>query len=147
MAKRGDGWTKKNEDIFFAVLAETCNVSAALRAADMSSGSAYARRQKYAEFRAKWALAVREGYARLELTLLDRAMNGTVKTVEKADGSIDRTTEYPNAVALALLRMHRESAAAAEMVHEPAAIEEVRARIVKKLGVVKARIEAEGVLE
>ncbi|MBB5685816.1 phage tail protein [Sphingobium boeckii] len=66
MGKRGDGWTRAKEDLFFALLAETCNVSAALRGAEMSSGSAYRRRLKCAAFRARWAEAVREGYAVFE---------------------------------------------------------------------------------
>ena len=93
------------------------------------------RVEYHAAFRAAWAEALAEAYRNLELMMLERAMNGTVKTVTRADGSIDRTHEYPNAIALTLLRLHRDSAAAAEEEAEAseADVEELRARILRRI--------------
>jgi hypothetical protein len=86
---------------------------------------------------------VRDAYARLELMMLDRALNGVVKTKTRADGSIETMHEYPNHVAMQLLRMHRETAAEAEEVHDADRIEEVRERLVNRLGRLRRQIEAE----
>lgn len=140
---RKGGWTAAKRKAFTAELAATCNVAASLRVVGMSTSSLYRLRQRSAEFRAQWAEALREGYAKLELTLLDRAMNGTVKTVIRADGSVDKTIEYPNAIALALLRMHKDSVAEAAAEHDSVEIEDVRKRIARKLAMVRKRIEQE----
>lgn len=135
-------WTKAKKAAFLAALAESCNVRLALRRVRMKRTSLYDERRRCAAFRAGWAEAIREGYARLELELLDRAMNGTVKTVVRSDGRSETVKEYPNAVALSLLRMHRDKAESAEREYDPEEIEEVRERILKKLEVVRKRRDA-----
>ncbi len=138
--RRSEGrFTARRRRTFMEELAGTCNVTAAAAAAGISTTIVYRLRLRSAEFRAEWARALREGYARLEIMLLERAMNGTVKTVERAGGVIDRTHEYPNAIALQLLRMHKDSAAEAEAVHDPNEVDEVRRRIMRKLAAVRAR--------
>lgn len=125
-------------------LAATCNVKAAVRAAGMKPSGVYKLRRRSAAFRALWAEALREGYARLELALLDRALNGTVKTVRRSSGAVDRTREYPNSVAISLLKMHRESAAAAEAVPAAEELEEVRRRVLRKLSAAGRRLAGDG---
>ena len=73
----------------------------------MSVRGANKRRQRNAAFRASWLDALATAYGRLELALLDRSLNGTEKIIERSDGSIDRMREYPNQLALSLLKMHR----------------------------------------
>lgn len=68
-------------ETFFAELADTCNVVRSAKAAGFTANWAYRKRKMDAGFRAGWARAIAEGYAKLELVLLDRAMNGTVKRV------------------------------------------------------------------
>jgi hypothetical protein len=65
--------------------------------------------------------------------MLDRALNGTEKIVVRKDGSEERMREYPNQIAMHLLKMHRDSAM--EAIEEPAEaeIEEVRERLFQKL--------------
>lgn len=145
MAKRGGNvpkerkpsgreWTKAKEEAFLSTLAQTCNVTAAARAAGVSKGGAYEHRKKVAAFRAGWAEAIAIAYHQLELAVLERSLNGTEKVVIRKDGSEERVREYPNAVAMTLLKMHRDSASVAAA--EPAAendIEQVRERIFQKL--------------
>lgn len=139
---RRGGWTAKKKAAFLDHLAATCNVAASARKVRMGEGGVYALRRRCAEFRAGWALALAEGYARLELMLLERAMNGTVKTVTRANGAVETTHEYPNALALSLLSRHRASVAEAEAEHDEEELEEVRRRILRKLEAVRKRAAA-----
>lgn len=126
-------FTAAKQDKFFATLAATCNAAAAARAARISKQTANRHRRKYAAFRARWAEAVREAYANLELMMLKRMMDGTVKTVTKHDGSTETVHEYPNALALQLLRLHRGEAAEAAIEHNPADVDEARERIIRRI--------------
>jgi phage terminase small subunit len=126
-------WTRAREKQFLTALSETCNVTVAAEAAGISLTTAYVRRKKVAAFRAGWAEAIATAYQRLELVMLDRALNGTEKIVVRKDGSEERMREYPNQIAMHLLKMHRDSAM--EAIEEPAEaeIEEVRERLFQKL--------------
>lgn len=137
-----NSFTAAKQDKFFAELAATCNVNAACRKARVSKPTVYRHRRMSAEFRARWREAVSESYAALELMMLERAMNGTVRTVTGADGSVEKKVhDYPNAVALTLLRMHRDTVAEAEAEHDRDDVDEVRERIARRIARLRARIE------
>lgn len=145
MRKRSkSSWTKRAESEFLAVLAETCNVTQAAKAAGISTSGAYRRRANHAAFRAGWGAALATAYRRLELVLLDRSFNGTDKVVTRKDGSEERVREYPNGIALALLRMHREAVIEAETEFAPQELDELRQKLIGKLDRLKAREEARG---
>ena len=131
--------TPEQIETFFVTLTDTCNVKRSARAAGFSSNWAYRRRKFDAAFRNGWAQAVREGYAKLELILLERAMKGTPKLVRTSGGSDRIMREYSTALSIALLRRHAETADAAQ--YEPSADElaEVRERILEKLEGLKRR--------
>ncbi len=135
-------WTGAKERTFLTTLGETCNVTRAAEAAGMSTTSAYRRRKKVAAFRAAWAEAIAAAYQRLELVLLDRALNGTERLVIRKDGSEERMREYPNQIALQLLKMHRETALEAEAEPSAVEVEELRQRLFDKLERVRKREEA-----
>ena len=139
-----NGWTRAKEEKFFTALAQTCNVTLAAQASGMSLTAAYQRRKKVAAFRAGWAEAIASAYQRLELVMLDRALNGTEKIVVRKDGSEERMREYPNQIAMTLLKMHRDSAI--ETIEQPAEeeIEEVRQRLFDKLQRLRKRVDAQG---
>ena len=136
-------WTKAKEAKFLSVLAATCNVSRACEEAGVSDTSAYRRRKHNAAFRAGWMDAIGAAYQRLELVLLDRALNGTEKIVVKTDGREERMREYPNQIALTLLRMHRDTAAEATTEIPAVDVEEIRARLLDKLERLRERYEQE----
>ena len=125
--------TESQIETFLATLTETCNVVRAAKAAGFSKDWAYRRRKRNAAFRNDWAVAVREGYARLELVLLERAMKGTPKLVRTAKGTDRVMREYSSALAIALLRRHADTADSAS--HHPAEDElaEIRERILERL--------------
>lgn len=132
---------------FFATLAETCNVVRSAKAAGFSKAWAYRKRKRDAGFRRAWAEAVREGYARLELVLLERAIKGTPKLVRTARGSDRVMRDYSNTLAVALLRRHAETAASASYEPGEDELQEVRERILEKLERLREREGNEGAIE
>ena len=140
---RRNEWTRAKERTFFTALAETCNVKLAAETAGMSVAGAYWRRKRDAAFRAGWAEAIGAAYQRLELVMLDRALNGTEKIVVRKDGSEERMREYPNQIAMHLLKMHRDSAMQAIEEPDEADVADVRTRLVEKLERLRRRFEAE----
>lgn len=135
-------WTVSKEDAFLEALEATCNVSAAAREAGVSVSAAYRRRQASASFRVRWHQAIGHAYQRLELALIERSLVGTEKIVRRKDGSEERVMEYPNAIALTLLRMHRETAAEALAEEPPEDMDEIRERLILKIERLRTRHDA-----
>jgi hypothetical protein len=132
-------WTKAKEEMFLSVLAETCNVTRACEAAGVGVTSVYRRKKENAAFRAAWLAAIAIAYQQLELVLLERAFNGTEKLVNVRAGDARTMREYSNQLGVALLKMHRDTAADAEFELPPDEIEEVRERLIRKLQRLKQR--------
>lgn len=150
LKKRGgrrDDISSEQIETFFATLADTCNVVRSAKAADFSANWAYRRRKFDATFRNGWAAAVREGYAKLELVLLERAIKGTPKLVRTARGTDRVMREYSTALAVALLRRHAETADAAAYEPGEEELREVRERILEKLEGIRRRDAAKDEIE
>ena len=137
-------WTKKKESAFLTVLAETCNVTLACSEAGVSISAAYARRKKHAAFRAAWGEAIAVAYRRLEMMLLERSFDGTLKVITRKDGSEERVREYPNNIAIQLLKMHKDTAESAEREPGEGELEELRAKLQGKIERLRKRLIAEG---
>ena len=135
--------TEAQVDKFFETLADTCNVVRSAEAAGFSATWAYRKRKRDAAFRNGWAHAVREGYAKLELVLLERAMVGTPKLVRTSKGGDRIMREYSTSLAVALLRRHAATADAAQYQPSEDELTEVRERILEKLEGLKRRQAAE----
>jgi hypothetical protein len=133
--------TISNEKIetFFTTLAETCNVVRSAKAAGFSTNWAYRKRKSDAAFRNGWAEAVREGYAKLELVLLERAIMGTPKLVKTAGGTDRVMREYSTALSVALLKRHAETAESAAYVPPEEELAEIRNRILERLEKLRVR--------
>jgi len=140
---RRDDISPEQIEEFFAALADTCNVVRSARAAGFSANWAYRKRKFDAAFRNGWAKAVREGYAKLELVLLERAIKGTPKLVRTARGSDRVMREYSTALAVALLRRHADMAESADYDPGDDEVREVRERILEKLERLREREQAE----
>ncbi len=143
LPKRASGrrsdWTQKMGDRFVETLADTCNVTLAAASIERSIANVYKWRAKDAAFRASWDRALAVGYSRLELMLLERALHGVEKVVLARDGTSSVMREYPDRVALTLLRMHRETAAMAEESVDGREHDEACERIIAKLSRLKDR--------
>ena len=148
-ARPGD-WSQEMRDTFIEALADSCNVSLAARAIDRSISNVYKQRSTDAKFRGAWDQALAIGYARLEMMMLERALHGVEKTVVLKSGETKVMREYSDRTALALLRLHRENAAAADEVVGDEDYQEACARIIERLGRLRERDEeedAEGAVE
>ena len=130
---RPSDWTRAMADRFAEELAETCNVTLAAQAIGRSIGNVYKRRSKDASFRAAWDQALAIGYSRLELMLLERALHGVEKVIKESDGTSTVMREYPDRVALTLLRMHRDNAGQAGENVEDEEYRDACERIIAKL--------------
>ena len=126
-------WTKEKEQHFLQALSDTCNVKWAAKEAGVSPQRAYERRKSHAAFRSGWIEAIGFAYGRLELILLNRALNGTERIITRRDGSEERMVDYSNQVALTLLKMHRETAIEADCELPSEDLMELREKISRKL--------------
>lgn len=134
-------WTPARERAFLEGLVTCCNVKLAASQAGVSTSQAYVRKAKNASFRAAWDQALSIGYSQLEMMLLERALHGVEKTVIARDGTTTVMREYSDRVALALLRMHRETVAIANESVEESDWQEARDRIVARLERLRERDE------
>lgn len=132
-------WTKAKERTFIAALAESCNVKLAAKTAKVSASAIYVRRSRDASFRRSWDQAIATGYAQLEMMMLERALHGVEKTIVLKNGETKVMREYSDRVGLALLRMHRESAAAADESVDTEDYQEACERIMARLDRLRER--------
>lgn len=132
-------WTPKKQKDFLSALAETCNVKLSARLAKVSTSAIYVRRERDASFRAGWDRALSEGYSKLELEMLKRALHGVEKTVVTRAGNRETFREYNDRLGLALLRMHRDSVALTSDGIDDHEFEEARERIIERLNRIRER--------
>lgn len=138
----GERWSARREDAFFAMLADSCNVTRSAAAAGVSASAAYRRRRKEAGFRGRWGEALATGYAQLELEMLERALKGKDKAVIVA-GESRIIKEYDDRIALALLKMHRDTVDEIERGVDGQEHEEAVERILARLQRMRAQLTGE----
>lgn len=102
-ARTGIAWRAA----FLAELAQTSNVSAAARAAEVDTALAYKTRRTDRGFARQWFEALCEGYDNLELDLLRRLREGELAGATTPTGKARR--KFDNATALRLLAAHRSA--------------------------------------
>lgn len=117
--------------LFLDTLAETSNVSEAARRAGINPSRAYKVRREEAGFRAKWAAALAEGYAHLEMETLHRLRMGTDA------GKDERKFDLANA--LRLLALHRQSVAQTAAQESDDAEEAILAILHSRIAAARAR--------
>jgi hypothetical protein len=101
---------KERREAFLAHLAATCNVTASAEAAGVRVSTVYAHRMRDTAFRETWALALEQGYARLEAALIERASRGIDRAELHCPGDArgpDGPTEIEWDKAMQLLRHHQ----------------------------------------
>lgn len=132
-------WTKGCRESFLTRLAETSNVAASARTAKMPVGSVYALRRKSPEFRAAWAEALAEGYARLEASLLEAAL-------KKVSGAVDvdelKRQAQGHRLGLSLLAQHRPSVKGAVIAVPTFDGKALKRILIERIGQMHQRIEA-----
>ena len=141
---KAERWSLETQARFLEALAATCNVAKSLRAVGMKDSGVYKLRLKSPAFRAAWEVALREGYVRLELLMLERAINGTKKTLWHGKEKIGEAVEHDSRLGLQLLQQH------ARLAKQPAAVEtvesedEIRAALKRTFAEMGARMEVAG---
>ena len=108
MAK-ASGWSKAQTETFLLVLQRTGNVSAAARAARVTRGSAYEKRQSDDGFDKCWNSALEESLDDLEEELRRRALEGIDKPIFYAGKQVGGIKSYNDALGMFLLRSRRKS--------------------------------------
>jgi hypothetical protein len=140
-------WNQDRRNLFLAELAASANVSASARAAGMKEAQAYAERRKSASFRGAWQEALSEGYAQLELMMLERAMQALRSKGGAPDPAKTRMEEYSNKLAMTLLAAHSaavrgiKSASAKSVPHHP--VDGVKARLSSRFDLMHQRLSAD----
>lgn len=134
-------WDEKKRQTFLSTLAVTANVLESCRAVGMTGPGVYQLRKRDPQFRAQWLAALREAYQQLELTLLDRSINGRERPVYYAGQVIGAIHHYPDRLAMNLLMHHRVAGTSVERAAlSPEMLAEAQARVV-------ARFDAKQLIE
>ncbi|OYY70135.1 MAG: hypothetical protein B7Y44_03965 [Sphingomonadales bacterium 28-55-16] len=127
---------------FLDHLAQTANVSASARVAGVGSSAVYAERRRSPAFRDAWALALAEGYARLETDLLAEALQ--MANGRTADGTL-KARAQKHRLAIALLNAHRAAVKGGALVAAPLPPKQdlatVKAQLILKLTQMRQRAE------
>jgi hypothetical protein len=131
-------WTPARIERFIDVMATTGNVTAAAQAANVSRNAVYSLRRRDAAFRAAWASAVDQGYAQVEIGMIDEAINGVAPRAEgDRPAASERIRSSVYAAGLkraAMLRQSSEDEAERDRVEALAAkwIADLRAAILRR---------------
>ena len=134
----------KTRKAFLEHLAATCNVVRSAEAAGIHYRTAYRTRMEDPAFRADWGRALEQGYARLEMIVLERAMRGGEPIALSGDAEAPASEPWDRDLALQLLREHKRGLAGVGKAGAPptrATIEEARELLFKKLKALGVRPE------
>lgn len=133
----------KIRGLFLDHLAETANVSASARVAGVGSSAVYAERRRSPAFRDAWALALAEGYARLETDLLAEALQ--MASARTADATL-KARAQKHRLAIALLSAHRASVKGGASIPSPTPakpdLPTLKAQLILKLSQMRERADA-----
>ncbi|HEX8193118.1 MAG TPA: hypothetical protein VF552_09475 [Allosphingosinicella sp.] len=132
-------WSEQAEVLFFDVLAASCNVRAAAAAVGFTTFTVYRLRRLRTDFAEKWQAALEQGYARLEMALVQAAAD-TLGGIEfDADRPIPKMSVDE---ALNLLKLHKaevrgERAGRPGRFATPRGIEHYRTSILRKIEAIR----------
>jgi len=133
---------------FLEHLAISSSVKESMAVADIASSTLYKWKRSDLDFEVAWMKALAEGYALLEMEMLERARAGVERKIFYHGEHRETVRDYDHKTALVLLRMHKESvtlvrAAQAELAAESAAEPEpVRDTLDEKLKKINVRLRA-----
>ena len=127
-------WTDAHEAAFLDELSASCNVTRAARAAGFSTNALYRRKRTDPRFAALWQASLVQGYANVEMLLLQRATEALEgRTPDPRDPLEPMTIRE----AIGLLKMHKASVTGEGTPRgrrpRPRSLDEVRAAILAKL--------------
>lgn len=133
---------------FLEHLAISSSVKESMAVAGIASSTLYKWKRNDPDFEVAWMKALAEGYALLEMEMLERARAGVERKIFYHGEHRETVRDYDHKTALALLRMHKKSVAlvraaqaelAAQLAGEP---EPVRDTLDEKLKKINVRLRA-----
>ena len=131
-------WCDEDEELFLDCLAATCNVEMACEQADVSHTTVYRQRRERADFALKWQAALEQGYAALEMGLVEaanRSLRGEVARGPAVVAPMSAET------ALRVLTAHRAMVTGQGKTggwqSPPPTLEAVQDAILRKIAVIK----------
>ncbi len=132
-------WTDRAEAKFLDALAASCNVRWSAARTGFSKEAIYRRRRLDTAFAARWQSALEQGYARIEMALVKRALDA----LEGADPDPDTPIPVLTvADAISVLKLHRAAVAGAGRSPgwrgRPRSLDEVRGSILAQLEAIEA---------
>jgi hypothetical protein len=130
----GARWTDEAEATFLDHLAASANVTAAAEATGFSREAIYKRRRHDSAFAERWQAALAQGYARIEMALVQRAADALEGLAPDPDSPIPQMTVQD---AVTILKLHGASVngtgRAPGWRARPRSLDEMRASILTKL--------------
>jgi hypothetical protein len=135
----GYQWSEEAEEAFFDHLAASCNVRASAAAVGFTTFTVYRQRRLRPEFAARWQAALEQGYARLEMALVEAAADSLDGVEFDAERPIPKMSVDQ---AMNLLKLHRAEVrgvggARPGRFAAPRGIEHYRASILRKLEAIR----------
>lgn len=137
--QRHDGFTPAKQDVFFATLALTANISAAARVAGVGHPTVYRYKKNDAGFARRWRSALADSHDELARLMLERALiaegfaRGAIEGSDEDARALAILKSFPDRVAEILFRAHhaerREIEEDAEMDNDEAALAQIEARL------------------
>lgn len=137
---KGKRWTDNAEAKFLDALAASCNVTYAAAQTGFSTVAIYKRRANDPAFATRWQAALAQGYARIEMLLVQRATEALEGFAPDPDTPIPEMTVKD---AIAILNLHGAS------VHghgkhpgwrpRPRSLDEMRVSILAKFEAIEAQ--------
>jgi len=143
-------WSEEAEEIFFDALGASCNVCLSAAKAGFSTPTVYRQRQLRPDFAARWQQALEQGYARLEMALVQAAVDTIDNESFGAEQPIPKMTVEQ---AMNVLRAHRgevngDGRRGPGRRARPPKLEDLRASIEKKVRAIRgadaAQAKADG---
>ena len=131
-------WSATIEAVFLEELAGSANVAQSAIAAGTTDKRAWQRRRADSKFRAAFLVALADGYLRLELRMLQRAL----ERVAGGAAERDAPTTQEEQRWLQLLRQHRAAVQASDIFEEIEDLAVVQRRIDEKFAEMRRRLEA-----
>lgn len=139
VASSGKRWTEEAEAVFLDHLAASCNVTRSAAAAGFCATALYQRRRRDAGFAARWQAALEQGYVRIEMLLIERAVDTLEGRMPDPDTPIPVMTVHD---AIAVLQLHRAAVKGegrrAGWRPRPRSLDEVRDEILVRLEAIEA---------
>lgn len=106
--RRCTGWTEVKRDAFLEALAESANLKRALAEVEMSPSGLAKLRKREPDFDLRLQAALEEGFARLELAMLERSRFGVAQPIYHGGAKVGERIVYPDGMAMNLLRLHKD---------------------------------------